>query len=210
MMHLSTIQIIKRGEGIFIEFKRTIDNVHKIAKTIVSFANTSGGVLLVGVGDKGEIMGIDSELHQLQKLERIASHLIEEKIVLEVKTEIVDGKKILRIDIRESEAKPHFAINEKDERITYVRVKDKSVPVPKLLIQGETPVDVEKLLESRHVKTLVQFLREQDFVTAKMFSRMINISEKRSERMLNDLAGKHILLKNTRGKVELFSLKWAH
>ena len=38
---------------------------------------------------------------------------------------------------------------------------------------------------------------------------MINISEKRSERMLNDLAGKQILLKIVRGKAEMFSLKWA-
>jgi predicted HTH transcriptional regulator len=208
-MNLSTIQIIKKGEGIAVEFKRTIDNIYKVAKTVVSFANTSGGVLLIGVGDNGEIMGVGSELHQLQKLEKIVTALVEEKIVVEVKTETIDGKKILRVDIAESGAKPHYAINEKNERIIYVRVKDKSVPIPKLLIRGEATGDIEKLLESRHVKTLVQYLRENDTITAKAFSRMINISEKRSERMLNDLAGKQILLKNVRGKIALFSLKLA-
>ena len=87
-------------------------------------------------------------------------------------------------------------------------MKDKSIPIPKLLIQGEGDADTEKLLASKHVKSLITYLKATDSITAKAFSRIINISEKRAERMLNDLAVKQILLKLSKGKPEAFSLKW--
>ena len=207
-MDQSTIQLIKRGEGLTIEFKRTIDSPYKIAKTIVSFANTSGGILLVGIGDGGEILGILSELEELQKLEKAAVQLAETPIMLRIITEILDNKKILRVEISESPDKPHYAINEKNDRIIYIRVKDKSIPIPKLLISGEGDLDTEKLLSTRHVKSLINYLKSTDSVTARAFSRIINISEKRAERMLNELASKQILLKLNKVKPESFSLKW--
>ncbi|WP_221391828.1 helix-turn-helix domain-containing protein [Dyadobacter sp. NIV53] len=208
-MNKSTIQLIKQGEGLAIEFKKTIDSPYKIAKTITSFANTSGGVLLIGVDDAGLISGIYSELEELQKLEKAAGQLIEEPVLLHLNTEIIDNKKILRVEIIESAGKPHYAINEKNERIIYIRVKDKSVPIPKLLIAGEGDFDTEKLLATRHVKSLITYLKSTDSVTARAFARIINISEKRAERMLNELAARQILLKLSKVKPETYSLKWA-
>lgn len=208
-MNKSTIQLIKEGEGLTIEFKRTIDSPYKIAKTITSFANTSGGVLLIGVDDAGVLSGISSELEELQKLEKAAVQLIEEPVLLRIITEVIDSKKILKVEIIESEDKPHYAINEKNERIIYIRVKDKSVPIPKLLISGEGDFDTEKLLATRHVKSLITYLKSTDSVTARAFSRIINISEKRAERMLNELAARQILLKLNKAKPEVYSLKWA-
>ena len=207
-MDKSIIQIIKEGEGLTTEFKRTIDSAFKIAKTIVSFANTSGGTLLVGVSDSGTITGVGSELKELKKLETAAA-LIEPKVIVQIKTLLIDGLKVMQVDVAESPDKPHYAVNEKDARIIYIRVKDKSIPIPKLLLQTGTDADLEKLLASRHVKTLITYLREQDAITAKVFSRMINISEKRAERMLHELAEKQVLLKISKNKPETFSLKWS-
>jgi predicted HTH transcriptional regulator len=208
-MSKSLIQIIKEGEGLTTEFKRTIDSAFKIAKTIVSFANTSGGNLLIGIADSGVISGVQSELHELKRLEIATSRLIEPSVTIHIKSVLIDGSKVLQVSVDESADKPHYAVNEKDLRIIYIRVKDKSIPIPRLLMQGEPDADLDKLLASRHVKTLITYLREQDAITAKSFSRMINISEKRAERMLHDLAEKQVLLKISKNKPEAFSLKWA-
>lgn len=208
-MNKSIIQIIKEGEGLTTEFKRTVDSPFKIAKTIVSFANTSGGNLLIGVSDNGSIPGVESELRELQKLERALVKLIEPELIVQIKTETLDGKKIVWVAVLESEDKPHHALNEKGQRIIYIRMKDKSIPIPRLLLYNGTDAETEKLLATRHVKTLVTYLRETDSVTAKVFSKIINISEKRAERMLEDLAGRQILLKLTKSKPERYSLKWA-
>lgn len=207
-MDKSIIQLIKEGEGLAIEFKRTVDSPFKIAKTIVSFANTSGGNLLIGVADHGAIMGVQSELRELQKLEKALVKLIEPELVVQIKSENLDGKKVLWVTVSESEDKPHHALNEKGERIIYIRVKDKSMPIPRLLLYNGADSDTEKLLATRHVKTLITYLKETDSVTARAFSKIINISEKRAERMLQDLAAKQILLKLSKGKPESFSLKW--
>ncbi|WP_353720617.1 ATP-binding protein [Dyadobacter sp. 676] len=207
-MNKSIIQLIKEGEGLTTEFKRTVDSPFKIAKTIVSFANTSGGDLLIGVADDGAVPGIQSELRELQRLEKALVKLIEPELTVQIKTENLDGRKVLWVAVNESEAKPHRALNEKGERIIYIRVKDKSMPIPRLLLYNGTDAETEKLLATRHVRTLITYLKETDSVTAKVFSRIINISEKRAERMLQDLAARQILLKLSKGKPESFSLKW--
>ena len=48
-------RLIEGGENSTLDFKQTVSNVHKIAKTMCSFANTKGGVLLIGVRDNGSI-----------------------------------------------------------------------------------------------------------------------------------------------------------
>lgn len=208
-MNKSIIQLIKEGEGLITEFKRTVDSPFKIAKTIVSFANTSGGNLLIGVADNGTVPGVQSELRELQKLEKALASLIEPVLTVQIRSESLDGKKLLWVIVSESDDKPHQALNEKGERIIYIRMKDKSMPIPRLLLYNGTDAETEKLLATRHVKTLITYLRETDTITAKVFSRIINISEKRAERMLQDLAERQILLKMPRGKPESFSLKWA-
>ena len=55
------IRLIATGESETLDFKQTISDASKIAKTIVSFANNKGGTLLIGVRDNGSIAGIRSE-----------------------------------------------------------------------------------------------------------------------------------------------------
>ena len=54
-------ELIKQGEGLHLDFKFEISNVAKIARSLVAFANTDGGKLLIGVKDNGVIRGIKSE-----------------------------------------------------------------------------------------------------------------------------------------------------
>ena len=52
-------RLIEEGEGFGIEFKRRISSAEKIARTIISFANTKGGTILFGVDDDGSIVGVE-------------------------------------------------------------------------------------------------------------------------------------------------------
>ena len=49
---------IKDGENQNTEFKR--EYTEEIKKTIIAFANTSGGILFIGVNDDKSITGIDT------------------------------------------------------------------------------------------------------------------------------------------------------
>ena len=57
MKKISDIKaIIKQGESQTVEFKQSFDR--EAIETISAFANSSGGVLVVGVKDNGTISGI--------------------------------------------------------------------------------------------------------------------------------------------------------
>ncbi|TDQ18816.1 putative DNA-binding protein [Algoriphagus boseongensis] len=51
--------LIRQKEGKLLDFKLKITSREKIAKTISAFANSEGGMLLIGVSDKKEVIGID-------------------------------------------------------------------------------------------------------------------------------------------------------
>lgn len=53
-------QLINQGEGIRIEFKEAMDSVpSSFYETVVSFSNTDGGTILLGVDDNGDVKGIN-------------------------------------------------------------------------------------------------------------------------------------------------------
>jgi len=55
-------RIIAQGEGISIEFKKAKEKVpQSLYETVVSFANTRGGYILLGVDDDGTVSGIQPE-----------------------------------------------------------------------------------------------------------------------------------------------------
>ena len=52
---------ISEGEHLKQDFKMRIDDAQKIARSLVAFANTSGGRLLIGVKDNGNVCGVRPE-----------------------------------------------------------------------------------------------------------------------------------------------------
>ena len=53
------IEKIMLGEDSTIEFKREMPHRDSIADEIAAFANSEGGVILIGVDDYKEIVGLD-------------------------------------------------------------------------------------------------------------------------------------------------------
>jgi len=50
--------IIKGNEGKSLEFKRDLSSMKPIMKTLIAFANTAGGVMVIGGDDSGKVIGI--------------------------------------------------------------------------------------------------------------------------------------------------------
>ncbi len=69
--------LIAQGESSSLEFKLKLPPDNVIAADLSAFANASGGVLIIGVDDKGEIVGLKAREAEeaMEKLFRIASSL---------------------------------------------------------------------------------------------------------------------------------------
>ncbi|WP_234733278.1 AlbA family DNA-binding domain-containing protein [Tellurirhabdus bombi] len=197
--------LIKQGEGVQLEFKATIHSPNRIARTLTAFSNTGGGLLVVGISDDGRIVGVESEYREIQKLERATDFFVDPVIAVSYETQIVEGKKVLFIVVEESEDKPHHAIDEQGHRTIYVRSKDKSVPTNKLIL-GADKLD-SQLLQSPNVRNLVQYLRKNEAITVKKYAQLINISEYRASKLLQQLAQQGLLILLDRQRPVQFSLK---
>ena len=113
----STQDLIAQGEGEFIEFKSTLrwnlkaekkdkNITHAITKTIAAFLNSDGGILLVGVADDGEVLGLDADRFENEdKMLLFLTDTIKTQLGtlhlehINFHTETIAGKDMLRIDV---------------------------------------------------------------------------------------------------------------
>lgn len=206
------LDLIAQGEGTHLEFKSTIESAVKIAKTLAAFANTAGGILLVGVRDDRKIQGIISEQQEIEKVEAAADFLCSPSITVSYESKCIEGKQILVICVPESQDKPHTAQDVKGNHVVYVRAKDKSVPVGKrmtdILNSAQKLID-PVLMQSGNVKTLLAYLQKNGSINGKRFAKLINVSERRAAKMLMELARQNILLLHDRQQAASYSLKQA-
>jgi predicted HTH transcriptional regulator len=89
------LQLIRAGESETVEFKTDIPPDHILARVLSAFANTKGGTLLIGVSDKGEIVGLTKAgaLLARLKLQEITASLFPSPI--ETATVVVEGRNIV-------------------------------------------------------------------------------------------------------------------
>ncbi len=132
-----TSDIIREGETDKIEFKSTLrfnihtgkfgrEIEHAALKSIAAFLNSWGGILLIGVEDKGNILGLDNDkfenddralLHLTQMVnDRLGNHFMQ---FVNATVEPLDGKKVIRIDVLPSNL-PAYLSNNNDEYF-YIR-----------------------------------------------------------------------------------------
>jgi len=120
------LSLIREGESKTLEFKSTLrksiggkgipDKVieKEVLKTIVGFMNSSGGILLVGINDKGEILGLNNDGFRsrddiLKHVKNLIKRDIGEEFYDLVNYEIVpvQDKEILMFECKQSD-KPVF------------------------------------------------------------------------------------------------------
>ncbi|MDB5124047.1 MAG: Divergent domain protein [Mucilaginibacter sp.] len=201
-------KMIFEGEGVTLDFKKTITSCEKIARTMVSFANNKGGRLLIGVDDDGTIRGVKSEDEERYMITK-AAHFFARPALDPVFEEVyIDDKVVLVVNTEESPVKPHYSLAEDGKWWVYVRVKDKSILASKVV------VDVLKrssdnngvLIEySEKEKTLLQHLENTGKITVKECCDLLKISRKRAQRLLVDLVLSGVIRIHTTEKEEFYT-----
>lgn len=123
--------MIRGGETDKVEFKEFIrlDDKKKsndIVKAVTSFANTTGGTILIGVPDDAEIIGIDANIPNNEDKAAIFAEdyyrgireLLKQKLnripQIETRTEKVGDKTIFVVWVEEGSAKPYFNVQTRE------------------------------------------------------------------------------------------------
>lgn len=98
---------IRAGEDARTEFKQRLPQGQRALRTLVAFANTRGGWLLLGVGDRGTIVGLDHPRAVQRELEAGNALLIDPPLALEFQVIVLEQRSILLCAVRASPQAPH-------------------------------------------------------------------------------------------------------
>lgn len=116
-------ELIKREEGKTLEFKRDLSSPKNLLKTLVAFANTAGGHVIIGVDDKTRVaVGVERPLDEEERLCSLIADSIRPRLVPNIEMITVDGKTLLTAEVFLSGARPHWLKAEGPDGGVYVRL----------------------------------------------------------------------------------------
>ena len=175
--------LILEGEHEHQDFKYQITDARKIARSIAAFANNSGGHLLIGVKDNGNIAGVRSD-EEIYMIETAAQMYCRPEQQVTFKVFNINGKAVVKADIAEASEKPVEAPDDNDNWHVYYRVKDENVLASRLherILSNEAEAERSRTAEtisySQREQLLLQYLREHGGITLDGYKRLAHISE---------------------------------
>jgi predicted HTH transcriptional regulator len=210
-------ELIQEGEGFSVEFKRRISSPEKIARTLISFANTKGGTILFGVDDDGSVVGVESEKTEVELIDLAGRDFCDPPLTPVVEIVPFNGRDVIVCHIPESNNKPHYFLGERDREDgentrVYIRVNDKTVMASKevvRILQNENPAASPlRITIGENERRLFKYLEEHERITVRELGRLINVSDRRASRMLVQLVRAGVIRIHTNEKVDYFTLAY--
>lgn len=132
MMEIS--ELIQQPESKVLEFKRDLSSLTPILKTIVAFANTAGGILVIGVSADGSLVGISDIFKAEETITSAIADSITPAILPEIEIATVKEKSLLIIKVSHWRA-PFYLTKEGIPNGVYIRLGSTSRPAGPGLIQ---------------------------------------------------------------------------
>jgi len=180
--------MILEGEHQTQDFKYCISDSRKIARSLVAFANTDGGRLLIGVKDNGNIAGVRSD-EEYYMIESAATIYSKPAIKFSSYQHNIDNKVVLEIIVESSPYKPHFAKDENDKWWAYYRLKDENKLANKVMIEvwkkQKSPEGIF-INYSDDERFLLDYLSRNESISHSAFSRKARITYIDAEKILSD------------------------
>lgn len=115
--------ILKLPEGKTLEYKENSDAHYNILRTIVAFANTAGGQLVIGIRDKDRsVVGVTNPLLEEEKLANLIDDGIHPMIVPNIEILSYRNKTLIVLEVFPGPSKPYFLKKLGSEKGVYFRV----------------------------------------------------------------------------------------
>lgn len=109
-------------EGKTREYKRDLSSPTKPLRTIVAFANSAGGQLVVGVADDGTVVGVTDPLAEEERLASLIADSIKPQLVPAIDLATVSGETVLIVEVPLSTRRPHYMKAQGIDGGVYVRL----------------------------------------------------------------------------------------
>ena len=126
------VEEIIQGESKNVEFKEILPkNSDKYIRTVIAFANTQGGKLIIGVADQTrEIVGVDGSVlfSMMDSIANAVSDSCAPQIIPEIEPYTIGGKTIIVVTVSPAPQRPYYLKAKGKENGTYIRVAGTTRP----------------------------------------------------------------------------------
>jgi ATP-dependent DNA helicase RecG len=103
------LNILDKGEDSQCQFKQDFRSINNLAVEISAFANSNGGMIIIGATDSGDLKGIHrKDVSRLnQWISNASSNKIEPPLFVSTEILMCDNKRILVIHVQQGKNKPY-------------------------------------------------------------------------------------------------------
>lgn len=189
-------RLIEEGEHEHQDFKFSISDARKIARSVAAFANNDGGRLLIGVKDNGNIAGVRNEedIYVVEQAAQMYCRPAQNVEFTAFKTE--GGAIVIRAEIARATHRPVQAQEPDGSWRTYYRVKDENIAAPDLMVRAwrrKESTDGSLISFSETESSLINYLNENEMTTIEEFMKMARISRHTAEDIITKLYAMNII-----------------
>ncbi len=120
---MNLTEVLRCPEGKTLEFKRDLSSPDGAVKTVVAFANTAGGIVVIGVQDKTRhVVGVPKPREMEERIASLISDSIAPRLVPDLQVLSWRNRSVVAVEVFPSPIRPHHVVREGEARGTYVRV----------------------------------------------------------------------------------------
>lgn len=115
-------ELLQQQENKILEFKENTNNMNRILQTIIAFANTAGGKLLIGIRDKTkDVIGLKNIIDEELKISNAISTSIRPLLCVDISILSWRKKELILINVPHGIG-PFSLKSKKPENSTYIRI----------------------------------------------------------------------------------------
>ena len=180
---------IKKGESETVEFKPSLSQMNEIMESISAFSNTKGGMIVIGVSDKGEVLGVDIGKKTIESLANSIKQITDPMTYPSIYVEEINDKQVMVIEVVEGKQKPVLAfgrafmrVGKSNQKLGYEEIRNLALETSKVYWDERVCEDVS--LEDFDEEKIEWFLK------TRFTKRKVAIpSQMRFEDVLMNLGG---------------------
>jgi predicted HTH transcriptional regulator len=206
------LSCVQKGEGPRVEFKRRLPRDERAARTLCAFANTRGGLLIVGVTDRGRVHGLHHPGDVSDRIHVLSESLLSPALRVEVQVVEVNGPRVVACSVPFSKERPHAVVLPGGDRQFLVRVGSSNriadgptlsaLRLAKRARRGATSFEDNILawvgMQSRNGSV------PSGTATVARFARQANVSENRARKAFIKLESLGLLVGHGSGRARVF------
>ncbi|MEA2033045.1 MAG: putative DNA binding domain-containing protein [Euryarchaeota archaeon] len=133
------IKLLEKGESETVEFKPSLSQTDKIMESVSAFSNTKGGMIVIGVSDKGEVVGVDIGKKTIESLANRIKQITDPMTYPSIYVEEITDKQVMVIEVVEGKQKPVLAfgrafmrVGKSNQKLGYEEIRNLALQTSKV------------------------------------------------------------------------------